>query len=130
MSGLSREPRLPASFPIFTASRPQLHGKRLNRKMLGKTCDPGMLLEERGGSSEWIVTLPGAWTEGTGGRDGVSTHVMACFQGELGRVSMRAGGHCAACTSSSTCGKLESGRCTSQGGRDFSLRDVNRASIW
>lgn len=77
-----------------------------------------------------LLPYPGPGIEGTGGRDGVSTHVMACFQGELGRVSMRAGGHCAACTSSSTCGKLESGRCMSQGGRDFSLRDVNRASIW
>ena len=35
--------------------------------MLRKTCDPGMLLEERGGSSGWIVTLPEAWDRGDWG---------------------------------------------------------------
>lgn len=90
----------------------------------------GCCLRKEGAVVGGLLPCPRPGTEGTGGGDGVSTHVMACFQGELGRVSMRAGGHCAACTASSTCSKLGSGRCMSRGGRDFSLRDVNRASIW
>ena len=68
MSWAEQRAQAPSLLPVFTASRPQLHRKRLNRKMLGKTCDPGMLLEERGGSIGWIVTLPGAWDRGDWGR--------------------------------------------------------------
>lgn len=64
MSWAEQRAQAPGLLPhihCFPSSAPQ---EETQQEMLGKTCDPGMLLEERGGSSGWICTLPGAWERG------------------------------------------------------------------